>query len=92
MKQNEIFEEADGTEARTEAITDNGGCSTSDIVERKKKSVIWIFFAVNKEDKSTAICLTCNEKVSQGGSYSSIAIGQVKTDNHAISIEIRISR
>ena len=61
---NEIFEEAD----RTEVITEDGGCSTSDIVERRKKSVIWIFFAVNKEDKSKAICLTCNEKVSRGGS------------------------
>ena len=41
---NETFEETQ----ETEAITGNGGCSTSDIVERKKKSVIWIFFAVHK--------------------------------------------
>lgn len=52
----------------TGAITGDEDCSMGDTVERKKKSVIWIFFAVHKEDKSKAICLACNEKVSQGGS------------------------
>ena len=60
---NETVEETE----ETEAITGDGGCSTSDIVERKKKSIIWIFFAIHKEDKSKAICLTCKEKMSRGG-------------------------
>ena len=60
---NETVEETE----ETKAITGDGGCSTSDIVEGKKKSVIWIFFVVHKEDKSKVMCLTCNEKVSQGG-------------------------
>ena len=42
----------------TDAITGDEACSTSDIVERKKKSVIWSFFTVHKEDKSKAVCLT----------------------------------
>ena len=52
----------------TDVLTGNEDCSTSDIVERKKKSVISIFFAVHEEDKSKAICFTCNEKVPRGGS------------------------
>ena len=48
-------------------VTGNGACS-NDIVERKKKSVMYMdIFAIHKEDKFKAICLTCNEKVSQGG-------------------------
>ena len=33
----------------TEAITGDGGCSTSDIVEGKKKSVMWIFLPFIKK-------------------------------------------
>ena len=39
--------------------------ATSD-AERKKRSVIWGYFAVHKEDKSKAVCMTCNEVVLQG--------------------------
>ena len=51
----------------TDAITGDKGYSTSDIVERKKKLVKWSVFTVHKEEKSKAVCLTCNEKVSLGG-------------------------
>ena len=39
----------------------------SDTLERKKRSAIWSFFVVDKEDKSKAVCLTCEEKISRGG-------------------------
>ena len=55
------------TVEEAEAIIGDKGCSTIDTVERKKKSVLWTFFSVYKEDKSKAICLTCSEKVSRGG-------------------------
>ena len=43
-------------------------CITVQWIERKKKSVTCMdIFAIHKEDKSKAICLICNEKVSQGG-------------------------
>ena len=54
------------TVEEAEAIIGNEGCSTIDTVERNKKSAIWTFFSVHKEDKSKAICLTCSKKVSQG--------------------------
>ena len=49
------------TVEEAEAVIGNEGCSTIDTIERKKKSVIWTFFSVHKEDKSKAICLTCSE-------------------------------
>ena len=58
----------DTTRDNTRTITGDEDCLTSEAIERKKKSVIWMFFSVHKEDKSKAICLTCKEKVSQGGS------------------------
>ena len=39
----------------------------SDTPERKKRSAIWSFFVVDKEDKSKAVCPTCEEKISRGG-------------------------
>ena len=36
--------------------------------ERKKRSTIWSFFVVDNDDKAKAVCLTCKEKVSRGGS------------------------
>ena len=56
------------TRDNTRTITGDEDCLTSEAIERKKKSVIWMFFSVHKEDKSKAICLTCKEKVSRGGS------------------------
>ena len=42
--------------------------STSGFVrERKKMSGIWMFFVIDKSDKTKAICLTCQEKVSRVG-------------------------
>ena len=35
---------------------------------KERRNLSYGFFAVHKEDKSKAICLTCNEKVSRGGS------------------------
>ena len=58
----------DTTRDNTRTITGDENYLTSEAIERKKKSVIWMFFSVDKEDKSKAICLTCKEKVSRGGS------------------------
>ena len=35
--------------------------------EAKKRSVIWEYFVVHKEDKSKAICMTSNKVVSRDG-------------------------
>ena len=35
---------------------------------RERKNLLYGCFSVHKEDKSKAICLTCKEKVSRGGS------------------------
>ena len=51
---NDETEEVTNSEATTDA-------------ERKKRSVIWGYFVVRNEDKSKAICMTCNEVVSRGG-------------------------
>ena len=45
---------------KTDVLTGDKDSSTSNIVETKKKSVVWIFFAAHKEDKSKAISFTCN--------------------------------
>ena len=45
----------------SEAMTD---------ADRKKRSVIWRYFVVQKEDKSKAICMTCNKVISRGGNNS----------------------
>ena len=49
---------------KTEEVTTSEATLDS---ERKKRSVIWGYFVVRKEDKSKAVCMTCNEVVSQGG-------------------------
>ena len=36
--------------------------SSSDSLERKKRSMIWSFFVIDNEDKTKAVCLTCKEK------------------------------
>jgi len=45
--------------SETEEVT------TSD--KRKKRSVIWGYFAVEQDDKSKAVCMTCSEAISRGG-------------------------
>ena len=55
------------TVEEAEAIIGDEGCSTIDTVEWKKKSVMWTFFSVHKEEKSKVIRLTCSEQVSWGG-------------------------
>ena len=50
-------------------LLNNKGCSMSDIVERKKKSVIWSFLLFIRKTNQKQH-LTCNEKVLQGGSNS----------------------
>ena len=40
------------------------------VKERKKTSEVWKYFKVDKSDNKKAICLTCEEKVSRGGSVS----------------------
>ena len=64
----------DTTRDNTRTITGDEDCLTSEVIERKKKSVIWMFFSVHKEDKSKAICLTCKEKVSRVGAIPRILI------------------
>ena len=39
-------------------------------LERKKTSDIWIYFKIDSSDNKKAICLTCGERVSWGGSVS----------------------
>ena len=54
----------------TEMINETEEVTTSEATsdaERKKRSVIWGYFVVRKEDKSKAVCMTCNEVVSRGG-------------------------
>jgi hypothetical protein len=41
-------------------------------LERRKKSSIWAFYTINENDKSKAVCHTCNEHVSQGGKFTVI--------------------
>ena len=45
----------------TRTITGNEDCLTSETAGRKKKSVIWIFFSVHKEDISKVIYLKVTE-------------------------------
>ena len=54
----------------TEMINETEEVTTSESTldtERKKRSVIWGYFVVRKEDKSKAVCMTCNEVVSRSG-------------------------
>ena len=51
-----------------EAIIVEESCSKGVFREQKKVSGIWMFFVVDKSDKTKAICLNCKEKVSRGGS------------------------
>lgn len=36
--------------------------------EQKKTSGIWTYFEIDSSENKKAICLTCKEKISQGGS------------------------
>ena len=38
------------------------------VKERKKTSDIWTYFKIDSSDITKAVCLTCKEKVSRGGS------------------------
>ena len=54
----------------TEIIEETEEVTTSEVssdAKRKKRSLIWGYFVIHKEDKGTAIRLTCNEVVSRGG-------------------------
>ena len=60
----------EASSSTTEMIDETGEVTTSEATsdaERKKRSVIWGYFFIHKEDKSKAICMTCNEVVSRGG-------------------------
>ena len=48
-------------------VVEQDASSASESLERKKRSTIWSFFVVDKEDKTKAVCLTCSEKVPRGG-------------------------
>ena len=41
--------------------------SSNTTPERKKNSVIWLYFVVDVGDKTKAICQSCKDKVSHGG-------------------------
>ena len=60
--------------------------ATSGDVERKKRSVIWGYFVINKENKSKVICLTCNEEVSRGGLVQSILTPLIFTSTCKVMI------
>ena len=55
---------AEASSRATETINDTEKVTRSEVTsdaERKKGSVIWGYFVVRKEDKSKAVCMTCNE-------------------------------
>ena len=59
-------ENVDEHDDNGEAIIVEESCSKGVFRERKKVSGIWMFFVVDKSDKTKAICLNCKEKRYRG--------------------------